>query len=83
MSDFILFTHFELIDEERGRQFVTFFHHHHHHHHQGLDPLIRSVSRVTAALANFQSCASSGDSELGSVSSGWITSPSLSKFGGS
>jgi hypothetical protein len=29
---------------------------HHHHHqqqqHQGLDPLIRSVSRVTAALAN-------------------------------
>ena len=30
-----------------------------------------------------QSCASSGDSELGRVSSGWITSPSLSKFGGS
>jgi hypothetical protein len=24
----------------------------HHHKHQGLDPLIRSVSRVTAALAN-------------------------------
>jgi hypothetical protein len=27
-------------------------------------------------------CASSGDSELGGMSSGWITSPSLSKFGG-
>jgi hypothetical protein len=27
-------------------------HHHHHHHHQGLDPLIRSVSRVTTVLAN-------------------------------
>jgi len=26
-------------------------HHHHHHKHQGLDPLIRSVSRVTAACA--------------------------------
>jgi hypothetical protein len=25
---------------------------HHHHKHQGLDSLIRSVSRVTAALAN-------------------------------
>jgi len=24
----------------------------HHHKHQGLDPLIRSVSRVTAARAN-------------------------------
>ena len=24
--------------------------HHHHHKHQGLDPLIRSVSRVTTAL---------------------------------
>ena len=29
-----------------------------------------------------QSFASSGDSELGRVSLGWITSPSLSKFGG-
>jgi len=31
------------------------YHHHHHHHyhkHQGLDPLIRSVSRVKTALAN-------------------------------
>jgi hypothetical protein len=26
-------------------------HHHHHHKHQGLDPLIRSVSTVTTALA--------------------------------
>jgi hypothetical protein len=26
-------------------------HHHHHHKHQGLDPLIRSVSRFTDALA--------------------------------
>jgi hypothetical protein len=107
---------------------VYFHHHHHHHHHQGLDPLIRSVSRVTTVLANVssvfqlfffltvcsdmiskgfglvarlfslnlnslssfspwlsfvnQSCASSGDSKLGGVSSGWITSPSMSKFGG-
>jgi hypothetical protein len=28
---------------------------HHHHKHQGLDPLIRSVSRVTTALANISS----------------------------
>jgi len=27
----------------------------HHHKHQGLDPLIRSVSRVTTALANVSS----------------------------
>jgi len=31
----------------------------------------------------YQSCASSADSELGRVSSGWITSSSLSEFGGS
>jgi len=30
-------------------------HHHHHYKHQGLDPLIRSVSRVTAARANASS----------------------------
>jgi len=30
-------------------------HHHHHHKHQGLDPLIRSVSKVTAARANASS----------------------------
>ena len=29
--------------------------HHHHHKHQGLEPLIRSVSRVTTALANVSS----------------------------
>jgi len=28
---------------------------HHHHYHQGLDPLIRSVSRVTTALVNVSS----------------------------
>jgi len=28
---------------------------HHHHKQQGLDPLIRSVSRVTAALSNVSS----------------------------
>ena len=27
-------------------------HHHHHHKHQGLDPLIRSVSRVTTVFDN-------------------------------
>ena len=31
----------------------------------------------------YQSCASPGDSELCSVFSEWITSPSLSEFGGS
>jgi hypothetical protein len=31
---------------------VNEIYHHHHHKHQGLDPLIRSVSRVTTALAN-------------------------------
>jgi hypothetical protein len=30
-------------------------HHHHHHKHQGLDPLIRSVSRVTTVFANASS----------------------------
>jgi hypothetical protein len=30
-------------------------HHHHHHHHQGLYPLIRPVSKVTAALFNVSS----------------------------
>jgi len=30
-------------------------HHHHHQKHQGLDPLIRSVSRVTTARANASS----------------------------
>jgi len=29
--------------------------HHHHHKHQGLDPLIRSVSTVTAVRANASS----------------------------
>jgi len=29
--------------------------HNHHHHHQGLAPLIRSISRVTTALANVSS----------------------------
>ena len=31
------------------------YHHHHHHKHQGLDPLIRSASRVTAARTNASS----------------------------
>ena len=40
-----------------GCQILRHHHHHHHHHHihQGLDPLIRSVSRVTAARANASS----------------------------
>ena len=36
------------------RRRITVHHHHHHHYHhkhQGSDPLIRSVSRVTAARA--------------------------------
>jgi hypothetical protein len=56
----------------------------HHHKHQELGPSIPSVSRVTAALAcAYQSCVSFGDSELDRVSSGWITIPLVSKFGGS
>jgi len=35
---------------------IKYYHHHHHHHkHQGLDPMIHSVSRVTAARANTSS----------------------------
>ena len=30
---------------------VRFFYHHHHHKHQGLNPLIRSVSKITTALS--------------------------------
>ena len=43
--------------ELRTLNFEEFYNysHHHHHHHQGLDPLIRSVSRVTAARANASS----------------------------
>jgi len=40
-----IFTHKQYIDH----------HHHHHHKHQGLDPLIRSVSKVTTALSNVSS----------------------------
>jgi hypothetical protein len=37
-------------------RFVVHHHHHHHHHkHQGLGHLARSVSTVTAALANVSS----------------------------
>src|SRR5215475_6997671 len=34
---------------------LLYSHHHRHHKHQGLDPLIRSVSRVTTVLANVSS----------------------------
>ena len=34
---------------------VGFIHHHHHHKHQGLDPLIRSVYKVTTAVSNVSS----------------------------
>ena len=38
-------------------QWLYHYHHHHHHHHkhQGLDPLIRSFSKVTTALSNVSS----------------------------
>jgi len=41
----------------RNTPYFHFYHHHHHHHHkhQGLDPLIRSFSRVITALANVSS----------------------------
>jgi hypothetical protein len=35
--------------------FIHHHHYHHHHKHQGLDPLIRSVSRVTTVFANVSS----------------------------
>ena len=35
--------------------YLILIHHHNHHKHQGLDPLIRSVSRVTTVLANVSS----------------------------
>jgi hypothetical protein len=41
------------------------------------------VSITSFLPLQYWSCASSGDSELGRVSSGRITSPSLSEFGGS
>jgi hypothetical protein len=41
-----------------------------------------TILRLCEADVN-QSCAYSGDSELCRVSSGWITSPSPSEFGGS
>ena len=34
---------------------MFYLRHHHHHKHEGLDPLIRSVSTVTAAHANASS----------------------------
>ena len=37
---------------------------------------------ISSGKKGIQSCACSGDSELGRVSSGWITIPSLSKFSG-
>ena len=36
-------------------QLIRRYHHYHHREHQGLDPFIRSVSRVTAARANASS----------------------------
>jgi len=42
---------------EMGEEFSPEIHFllHHHHNHQGLDPTIRSVSRLTAARANASS----------------------------
>ena len=31
---------------------IKFLHHYYHHKHQGMDPLIRSVSRFTTVVAN-------------------------------
>jgi len=42
-------------NEEIKKKIIYIENHHHHHHHQGLDPLIRSVSRVKTALANVSS----------------------------
>ena len=41
----------------KTRSHLWYCHHYHHHHHkhQGLDPLIRSVFRVTTVLANVSS----------------------------
>jgi hypothetical protein len=47
-SDAVLFVKQVLL----GHYFHHDHDHHHHHKHQGLGPLARSVSRVTAALAS-------------------------------
>ena len=44
---------FDVILLDIGRK--SYDHHHHHHKHQALDPLIRSVSTITAARANASS----------------------------
>jgi len=45
-----------LILLKSSRCVMKYRHHHHHHHkHQGMDPLNRSVSKVTAALSNVSS----------------------------
>jgi len=44
------FAHFETLKTEMCKGYYG-LNHHHHHHHQVLEPLIRSVSRVTAARA--------------------------------
>ena len=41
--------------QHRIHKCVNTLYDYHHHKHQGLDPLIRSVSRVTNALANVSS----------------------------
>ena len=43
-----------LVNTSNIKQLLNIYHHH-HHKHQGLDPLIRSVSTVTAARANASS----------------------------
>jgi len=39
----------QAVSGERGTMITVCHYHHHHHKHQGLDPLIRSISTVTAA----------------------------------
>jgi len=48
-------TEVDLTSQALSLLILSHLHHHHHHQHQGLDPLIRSVSRVTTVLPNFPS----------------------------
>jgi len=55
-SDFHIFFLITLLDEAFFfKKYNINNNHHRHHKHQGLDPLIRSVSRVTTTCANASS----------------------------
>jgi len=48
-------TDVEIVSSMILQSHIRQHHHHHHHKHEGLDPLIRSVSKVTTALSKVSS----------------------------